>query len=71
MQKEMAYSINAESENIVHSRGCTESIKMVAGGLENGLLKEGNEIPIAALEHHAYAVKCAGYRLRFLRLLRS
>jgi cysteine desulfurase/selenocysteine lyase len=56
-RKKMASFIGASSEDeIVFSRGCTESINMVAGGFENGLLKEGDEILITALEHHANIV---------------
>ena len=56
-RKKMAAFIGAKSEKeIVFSRGCTESINMVAGGFERGLLKEGDEVLITALEHHANIV---------------
>src|SRR5438094_3278031 len=53
----MARFLNARNEKeIVFNRGCTESINMVAGGFERGLLKEGDEVLITALEHHANIV---------------
>lgn len=56
-RKKMASFINAPNEKtIVFNRGCTEGINMVAGGFERGLLKEGDEILITALEHHANIV---------------
>jgi cysteine desulfurase/selenocysteine lyase len=46
--------IGAPSEkNIVFTRGCTESINIVAGGFAKELLKKGDEVLITALEHHA------------------
>ena len=57
VRKKMAAFIGAKSEKeIIFSRGCTESINMVAGGFERGLLKEGDEVLITALEHHANIV---------------
>jgi cysteine desulfurase/selenocysteine lyase len=57
VRKKMAAFIGAKSEKeIVFSRGCTESNNMVAGGFERGLLKEGDEVLISALEHHANIV---------------
>lgn len=56
-RKKMADFLGAKSDKeIVFSRGCTESINMVAGGFERGLLKEGDEVLITALEHHANIV---------------
>lgn len=56
-RKKVASFIGARSEKeIVFSRGCTESINMVAGGFERGLLKKGDEVLITALEHHANIV---------------
>jgi cysteine desulfurase/selenocysteine lyase len=46
--------IGAPSEkNIVFTRGCTESINIVASGFAKELLKKGDEVLITALEHHA------------------
>src|SRR3954469_11257199 len=46
-RKKIADFIGAASDTeIVFSRGCTESINMVAGGFERGLLKEGDEVLI-------------------------
>src|SRR3978361_1087604 len=48
-RKKMAAFLGAKSEKeIVFSRGCTESINMVAGGFERGLLKAGDEVLITA-----------------------
>ncbi|MFL5742101.1 MAG: aminotransferase class V-fold PLP-dependent enzyme [Flavisolibacter sp.] len=56
-RKKMADFLGASNEKeIVFSRGCTESINMVAGGFERGLLKKGDEVLITALEHHANIV---------------
>ena len=54
VRSKVASFIGADSgEEIVFSRGCTESINMVAGGFGRSLLKEGDEIVITQLEHHA------------------
>lgn len=56
-RKKLAAFIGAkEPAEVVFSRGCTESINMVVGGFERGLLKEGDEVLITALEHHANIV---------------
>jgi cysteine desulfurase / selenocysteine lyase len=53
-RKKVAKFINAPSEKcIVFTRGCTESINIVAGGFAKGILKPGDEVLITALEHHA------------------
>src|SRR3712207_5473226 len=41
-----------KAKEIVFTRGCTEGINMIAGGFGKGLLKEGDEVVITALEHH-------------------
>jgi cysteine desulfurase/selenocysteine lyase len=57
VRSKVASFIGAESgEEIIFSRGCTESINMVAGGFGRSLLKEGDEIVITQLEHHANIV---------------
>src|SRR5215212_2802164 len=54
VRKKIADFIGATSEKqIVFTRGCTESINIVAGGFAKGLLKKGDEVMITALEHHA------------------
>lgn len=57
VRKKVAAFIGASSEkNIVFTRGCTESINIVAGGFAKGILKKGDEILITSLEHHANIV---------------
>ena len=57
VRKAVANFIGAPSEkNIVFTRGCTESINIVAGGFSKGVLKKGDEIVISSLEHHANIV---------------
>jgi cysteine desulfurase/selenocysteine lyase len=41
------------SKEIIFTRGCTESINVVATGFARGLLNKGDEILITAMEHHA------------------
>lgn len=49
--------INAPSaEEIIWTRGTTESINLVAFGLSQGWLQSGDEILISAMEHHANIV---------------
>jgi cysteine desulfurase/selenocysteine lyase len=56
-RKKTASFLGAKSEEeIIFSRGCTESINIVAGGFERGLLKNGDSVVITALEHHANIV---------------
>ena len=57
VRKAVAKFIGAPSEkNIVFTRGCTESINIVAGGFAKGVLKKGDEVLISSLEHHANIV---------------
>jgi cysteine desulfurase / selenocysteine lyase len=57
VRKKVAAFIGASSEKtIVFTRGCTESINIVAGGFAKGVLKKGDEILITSLEHHANIV---------------
>jgi len=54
VRSKIAAFIGASTEkNIVFTRGCTESINIVAGGFAKGILKPGDEVLITALEHHA------------------
>jgi cysteine desulfurase/selenocysteine lyase len=56
-RQKMADFIGAKKpEEIIFSRGCTESLNIVAGGFERGLLQQGDEVLITALEHHANIV---------------
>jgi len=53
-RSKIANFIGAGSEkSIVFTRGCTESINIVAGGFAREILKKRDEILITALEHHA------------------
>jgi len=53
----VARFINAASENeIVFTKGATESINLVAAAWGRSFLKEGDEVVITALEHHANIV---------------
>ena len=54
VREKVAKFIGSPSEKtIVFTRGCTESINIVAGGFAKGILKKGDEILITSLEHHA------------------
>src|SRR3982751_1526593 len=65
----------ATEKNIVFTRGCTESINIVAGGFAKGILKKGDEVLISALEHHAniipWQMACAqsGATLKIIPLI--
>src|SRR5215212_5738183 len=53
-RRKVAKFIGCNNEkNIIFTRGCTESINIVAGSFAKGVLKKGDEILITALEHHA------------------
>ncbi len=56
-RKEIAKFINAKTEDeIVFTRGTTESINLVAWSYGRKFFNEGDEILISALEHHANIV---------------
>lgn len=56
-RKKVAQFINAQSENeIIFTRGTTDSINLVAWSYGRKFLKPGDEIVISALEHHANIV---------------
>ena len=56
-RKRMAEFINAESENeIVFTRGTTESINLVATAWGNKFVKEGDVILLTEMEHHSSIV---------------
>ncbi|HWL30363.1 MAG TPA: cysteine desulfurase [Burkholderiaceae bacterium] len=46
----------ARSEEIVFTRGTTESINLVAGSWGRSVLKEGDEILVTGMEHHSNIV---------------
>lgn len=48
----VAQWLNADSEEIVFTRGSTEGLNLLAYGLEH-LCEPGDEIAVSALEHHA------------------
>ena len=56
-RKDIAKFINAKSEDeIVFTRGTTESINLVAWSYGRKFFNEGDEVLISALEHHANIV---------------
>jgi cysteine desulfurase/selenocysteine lyase len=72
-RRKMTAFLNAKSETeIVFTRGCTESINLVAGGFERGFLETEDEVLISAVEHHAnivpWQLACSqtGARLRVI-----
>ena len=53
-RKKVKAFINAPSEkNIIFTRGTTESINLAAFGFVKNIIKEGDEILITEIEHHA------------------
>ena len=49
--------INARSEReVIFTKGTTESINLVATAFERGVLKQGDEVLISAMEHHSNIV---------------
>ena len=55
-RKKIAQFINTKSPNeIIFTRGTTESINILASGL-SGLVKQGDEILISTMEHHSNIV---------------
>lgn len=56
-RKKVANFIKAEAaEQVIFTRGTTESINMVASGLARTYLKPGDEILLTGMEHHANIV---------------
>jgi len=56
-RKSIAQFINAnESEEIIFTKGCTDSINLVAHSLGGYLLKPGDEVLISCMEHHSNIV---------------
>lgn len=55
-RKIQAY-INAPlEEEIIYTKGTTDGINLVANGFTRGILKEGDEVVISAMEHHSNIV---------------
>ena len=52
----VAAFVNASREEIVFTRGTTESINLVAASLGGSLLKPGDEILVSGMEHHSNIV---------------
>ncbi|QQE81175.1 cysteine desulfurase [Alicyclobacillus sp. SO9] len=74
-REKVAHFINApSSEQIVFTRGTTESINMVAYGYARLTLQEGDEIVTTAAEHHSNLVpwqqvaRVTGAKLKFIPL---
>ena len=56
-RKSIAQFINAnESEEIIFTKGTTDSINLVAHSLGGSLLKPGDEVLISCMEHHSNIV---------------
>lgn len=54
-------------EEIIFTRGTTESINLVAQGFASSLLQPGDEVIISALEHHSNLVPWQ-HRLAYVRV---
>ena len=56
-RKSVAHFINAnESEEIIFTKGTTDSINLVAHSLGGSILKPGDEVLISCMEHHSNIV---------------
>ena len=56
-RKQVANFLNAPSEReIVFTKGCTESINLVAASWGRANLKEGDEVILSTMEHHSNIV---------------
>ncbi|MGP8214557.1 MAG: aminotransferase class V-fold PLP-dependent enzyme [Bacteroidia bacterium] len=55
-RKTIAAHLNAESDEIIFTRGTTESINLVAFSFGEVFIKEGDEIIISQMEHHSNIV---------------
>lgn len=75
-RKQVAQFINApSSDEVLFTRGTTESINLVAATFVSGMMKEGDEIIITEMEHHSnivpwqLAMEGRGMRLRAIPVL--
>lgn len=72
-RKKVAHFINSDPKEVVFTKGTTESINLLAFGLEEQL-KEGDEIIVSTMEHHANLVpwqvlcKRSGAKLKLIPL---
>lgn len=73
VRRQVQAFINARSSNeIVFTRGTTESINLVASSFGRGFLKAGDEVIVSGMEHHSnivpwqLACKLAGASLRVI-----
>ncbi|MFT6715791.1 MAG: cysteine desulfurase/selenocysteine lyase [Saprospiraceae bacterium] len=56
-RKKIQAYLNAEfEEEIIFTKGTTDGINLVANGFSRGVLKEGDEVIISAMEHHSNIV---------------
>lgn len=72
-RKRVSEFLNAEfQEEIIFTKGCTESINLVASSFTEGFMQAGDEIIISEMEHHANIVPwqrvCEkfGYKLKYI-----
>lgn len=55
-RRTIAAHLNASPDEIIYTRGTTESINLVAFSFGEAFVKEGDEIIISAMEHHSNIV---------------
>ena len=55
-RKRIAQFLNASSEEVIFTRGTTDSLNLAANILAEGILTSGDEILITAMEHHSNIV---------------
>lgn len=77
-RRTVAQYINASSDRqIIFTKGTTEGINLVASSFGSRFIREGDEIVISAMEHHANIVpwqmlaERSGARLRIIRLTKD
>lgn len=51
-REQIAHFIGALSDNLIFTKGATESLNLIASGLR-GIIKEGDELLVCETEHHA------------------
>ena len=72
-REKIAYFINANKDEIIFTRGCTDSLNYVAIALKR-TLKKGDIVLTSPLEHHSsflpwlYASKEIGFTIKFIEL---
>lgn len=56
-RRKVQHFVNAQSEaEIIFTKGCTESINLVAASYASNILEEGDEILVSHMEHHSNLV---------------